>query len=210
MRVAILVSGVVVVAVGGLLFVSLSTDPRYFQSSLFVIVSGGVNILLGFVTAKAGGVTIPSGSEDPVKMIVDRGVIGSTIYIMAFSNKKLVLRRLTSGSITILAVAVFAIGGLIYAGLLGAAVGGLTAFSLQEFLTQRKRTATKEGNLLDTLAKGDLEFDYDDIERVAVTRSRLRLYLKKGVLGIVISRKYPGKIWPVLQKIMPSKTRESA
>jgi hypothetical protein len=207
MRAAIVISGIVVAAVGGLLFVSLSANPSYFQSSLFVIASGGVNILLGFVTADAGGVTIPS-SSDPVKMIVDRGVIGSTIYIMAFSNKKLVLRKLTSGSITILAVAVFAVGGLIYAGLLGAAVGGLTAFSLQEFLTQRKRTATKEGNMLTTSAKGDLEFDYDDIERVAVTRSRLRLYLKKGVLAIVISRKYPEKIWPVLQSIMPSKTRE--
>jgi len=208
MRAIIILSGVVVVTVGALLLVALSTVPSYFQSSLFVIVSGGVNILLGLVTAKSGGVTVPPSPEDPVKMIVDRGVIGSTIYMMAFSNKKLVLRRLTSGSITILAVAVFAIGGLIYAGLIGAAVGGLTAFSLQEFLTQRKRSATREGNLLATTAKGDLEFDYDDIERIAVTRSRLRLYLQKGILAIVISRNYPEKIWPVLQRIMPSKTRE--
>ena len=208
MRIAIIISGAVVVAVGSLLFDSLSSDPTYFQSSLFVIATGGVNILLGFATANPGGVTLPSNSEDPVRMIVDRGVIGSTIYIMAFSTKKLVLRRLTSGSLTVLAVAVFAIGGLIYAGLLGAAVGGLTAFTLQEFLTQRKRTSTKKGNLLSASAKGDLEFDYDDIERVAVTKSRLRLYLKKGILAIVISRKYPEKIWPALQEIMPSKTRE--
>jgi hypothetical protein len=209
-RASIVISGISVVAIGGLLFVSLSANPSYFQSSLFVMASGSVNILLGLVTENAGGVVIPSSSDDPVKMIVDRGVIGSTIYLMAFSSSKLVLRRLTSGSITILAVAVFAVGGLIYAGLLGAAVGGLTAFSLQEFLTQRKRSATRKGNLLAASAKGDLEFDYDDIERVAVTRSRLRLYLEKGVLAIVISRKYPEVMWPALQKIMPSKTREPA
>jgi hypothetical protein len=118
------------------------------------------------------------------------------------------LKRLTSGWLTMLAVIVFAVGGLLYAGVISAAAGGLTAFALQEFLTQKKRDAVTKGNVLEVSAKGDLEFDYDDIERVAVTKSRLRLYLKNGILGIVISRKYPEKIWPVLVMIMPSKTQE--
>jgi hypothetical protein len=208
LRLTIILCGVVVIAVGALLFVALSAKSTYFQSSLFVIASGAINVLLGIVTRDPGGVSFSSDSQDPVKMIVDRGVIGSTIYMMSFSTKKLVMKRLTSGSITVLAVAVFAIGGLVYAGFIGAAVGGLTAFSLQEFLTQRKREAAKRGNLLESSAKGDLQFDYEDIQRVAMSKSRLRLYLEKGILAIVISRKYPDKIWPVLEQIMPSKTRE--
>lgn len=199
-----MLAGIVVAGVGGLLLL----DPNYLQPSLFAVAWGGANIGLGFLTAKSEGVTVPSSPQDPIKMVVDRGVIGSTIYLMAFSNKKLVLRRLTSGGITVLMVAVLAIAGYISAYLIGGIAGGLTAFSLQEFLTQRKRTNTKKGNLLAASAKGDLEFDYDDIERVAVTRSRLRLYLEKGVLAIVISRKYPEQMWPILQRIMPSKTRE--
>jgi hypothetical protein len=210
LRASIIISGAIVIVLGVLLFLALSSNLSYFQSSLFVIVSGCVNLLLGAVTANPGGVIIPSNSQDPVRMTVDRGVIGSTIYLMAFSDKRLVLKRLTSGRVTVLAVIVFAVGGLIYAGFIGAAVGGLTAFSLQEFLTQRRRTAVKEGNLLEASARGDLEFAYDDIERVALTRSRLRLYLKKGILAIVISRKYPEKIWPILKSIMPSKTQEAA
>jgi hypothetical protein len=210
LRDSIVTYSTIVIAIGALLFISLSSDPIYFQESVFVIVFGCVNLLLGLVTAKPGGVSAPSSSEDPVKMTVDRGVVGSTIYMLAFSDKKLVLKRLTSGRVTVLAVIVFAVGGLLYAGFIGAAIGGLTAFSLQEFLTQKRRTTASKGNLLGASAKGDLEFDYDDIERVAVTRSRLRLYLKNGILGIVVSRKYPEKIWPILTKIMPSKTREAA
>lgn len=208
MRVLIVISSVIVVAVGVLLFFSLPSDPVYLQSSLFVIVSGCVNLLLGVVTANPGGVSVPSNPQDPVKMIVDRGVVGTTIYLMAFSDKKLVLKKLTSGRVTVLAVIVFAIVGLLAAGPIGAPVGGLLVFSLQEFLTQRRRTAVKKMSLLEISSRGDLAFDYDDIERVAVTRSRLRLYLEKGVLPIVISRKYPETIWPVLTTIMPSKTRE--
>jgi zinc transporter ZupT len=207
LRVSIIISGSTVAAVGVLLFIA-SSDPSSFQASLLVTGLGSVNLLLGVITPRAGGVSTLTNLQEPVKMIVDRGVIGSTIYLISFSDKKLVLKRLTSGWLTVLAVIVFAVGGLLYAGLIGAAAGGLTAFALQEFLTQKKRSTVEKGNLLEVSAKGDLEFDYDDIERVALTKSRLRLYMKKGVLGIVISRKYPEKIWPVLVKIMPSKTKE--
>jgi hypothetical protein len=208
LRVSVVISGSTVAAVGVLLFIA-SSDPSTLQSSLLVTGLGCVNLLLGVITPKAGGVSTLTNSQEPAKMTVDRGVIGSTIYLMAFSDRKLVLKKLTSGRLTVLAVIVFAVGGLLYAGYIGAAAGGLTAFALQEFLTQKKRTSVTKGNLLEVSAKGDLEFDYDDIERVALTKSRLRLYMKKGVLGIVISRKYPEKIWPVLVKIMPSKTREN-
>ena len=211
MRVGVVLSGAVAGGLGILLLVDLPLNSANLQSSIFVTVSGAVDLLLGFMTAKSGGVSTPSNPQDPIKMTVDRGVIGSTIYLMAFSNKRLVLKRLTSGWVTVIAVVVFAVGGLVYTGvLIGAPVGGLTAFALQEFLTQRRRNEARQGDLLKGSAKGDMEFAYDDIERVAVTRSRLRIYLEKGILPIVISRKYPEQIWPILETIMPSKTRKPA
>lgn len=207
MRTTISLSGIVVAAAGVLLYLDLPFTTAYFQSTIFVVITGGVNLVLGLATANAGGITTSSRPQDQVRMVVDRGVIGSTIYLMVFSNKKLVLKRLTSGRVTVLAVIIFAVGGLIIAGPIGAPAGGLTAFSLQEFLTQRKRNEVKGGDLLKASAKGDLEFEYDDIERVAMSKSRLRLYLSKGVLPIVVSRKYPARIWPVLEDIMPTKTR---
>lgn len=209
MRATIIISGVVVEAVGIILFIVVSSDPVYFQPAIFTIATGGLNLLLGVLTARSGGVTVPSGRQDTIRMIVDRGVIGSTIYLLAFSDKKLVLKRLTSGTITVLVVVVFAVTGLVLAGFIGAAAGGLTAFSLQEFLTQRRRDVAKKGSLTDSSGTGDLEFPYSDIEKLQLTRSRLRLFLENGIMGIVISRRYPAKMYPVLQKIMPGKIREN-
>jgi hypothetical protein len=197
-------SGIVILVVGILYLLYSYSNPDYFQVAVFALPFGGLNLALGIVTAKGGGVSIPSDTQDPVRMVVDRGVIGSTVYVMAFSDRKLVLKRLTSGSVTVLAVVVLAVVGLLFAGFIGAAIGGLTAFSLQEFLTQRRRDATKKGNMLDGSSRGDLEFAYTDLERVQLTKSRLRLFLENGVMGIVISRKYPEKMWPLIQGIIPS------
>lgn len=208
MRIIIVASGAISIAVGGLLSFSIPYDPLYFQTVVVAIGLGALNLSLGLLITKSQGVKVASGPSDPIKMLVDRGVIGSTIYMIAFSQNKLVLKRLTSGSVTILAALLFAVLGYLTAGLIGVAVGGLTAFSLQEFITQRRRNAMS-GNLLNASGKGDLEFMYNDLERVQLTRSRLRLFLENGIMGIVISRKYSPKMLPVLEEILPeSKLRE--
>ena len=210
MRVSIIIYGIVIVAVGVLYLLYSSVNPDYFQVAIFALPLGGLILALGVVTRKAGGVRIPSNSQDPIRMVVDRGVVGSTIYLMTFSNSKLVLKRLTSGSVTILAVVVLAVLGLLFAGFIGAAIGGITAFSLQEFLTQRRRDGVEKRNLLSTAGRGDLEFAYDDLEGVQLAKSRLRLHLTNGIMGIVISRKYPAKMLPVLQSIIPASKMQEA
>ncbi len=197
-------SGIVILAVGVLYLLYSSSNPDYFQVAVFALPFGCLNLAFGILTAKSGGVSIPSNSQDPVKMIVDRGVIGSTVYLMVFSDKKLVLKRLTSGSVTVLAVVVFAVVGLLFAYFIGAAIGGLTAFSLQEFLTQRRRDATNMDILQDGSSKGDLEFAYADLERIQLTKSRLRLHLRNGIMGIVISRRYPEKMRPIIEGLVSS------
>ena len=210
LRVSIIIYGIVIVAVGVLYLLYSSVNPDYFQVAIFALPLGGLTLGLGVVTRKAGGVSIPSNSQDPIRMVVDRGVVGSTIYLMTFSNSKLVLKRLTSGSVTILAVVVLAVLGLLFAGFIGAAIGGITAFSLQEFLTQRRRDDVEKGNLLSTAGRGDLEFAYDDLEGVQLAKSRLRLHLANGIMGIVISRKYRAKMLPVLQSIIPASKMQEA
>lgn len=210
MRVSIIIYGIVIVAVGVLYLLYSSVNPDYFQVAIFALPLGGLTLGLGVVTRKAGGVSIPSNSQDPIRMVVDRGVVGSTIYLMTFSNSKLVLKRLTSGSVTILAVVVLAVLGLLFAGFIGAAIGGITAFSLQEFLTQRRRDDVEKGNLLSTAGRGDLEFAYDDLEGIQLAKSRLRLHLANGIMGIVISRKYRAKMLPVLQSIIPASKMQEA
>ncbi len=210
MRVSIIIYGIVIVAVGVLYLLYSSANPDYFQVAIFALPLGALILALGVVTRKTGGVSIPSNSQEPIRMVVDRGVVGSTIYLMTFSNSKLVLKRLTSGSVTILAVVVLAVLGLLFAGFIGAAIGGITAFSLQEFLTQRRRDGVEKGNLLSTAGRGDLEFAYDDIEGVQLAKSRLRLHLTNGIMGIVISRKYPAKMLPVLQSIIPASKMQEA
>ncbi len=210
MRVSIIIYGIVIVAVGVLYLLYSSVNPDYFQVAIFALPLGGLILVLGVVTRKAGGVSISSNSHGPIRMVVDRGVVGSTIYLMTFSNSKLVLKRLTSGSVTILAVVVLAVLGLLFAGFIGAAIGGITAFSLQEFLTQRRRDGVEKGNLLITAGRGDLEFAYNDLEGVQLAKSRLRLHLANGIMGIVISRKYPAKMLPVLQSIIPASKMQEA
>ncbi|TMI45247.1 hypothetical protein E6H22_08475 [Candidatus Bathyarchaeota archaeon] len=189
MRVGIVVSGIVILAVGVLYLLYSSSNPDYFQVAVFALPFGCLNLGFG--------------------ILVDRGVIGSTIYVILFSDRKLALKRLTSGSVTVLAVVVFAVVGLLFAGFIGAAIGGLTAFSLQEFLTQRRRDATKMGNPLAASGKGDLEFAYADLERVQLAKSRLRLHLRNGIMGIVISRRYPEKMRPIMEGLVsPSKMAE--
>ena len=210
LRVSIIIYGIVIVAIGVLYLLYSSANPDYFQVAIFALPLGALILALGVVTRKTGGVSIPSNSQDPIRMVVDRGVVGSTIYLMTFSNSKLVLKRLTSGSVTILAVVVLAVLGLLFAGFIGAAIGGITAFSLQEFLTQRRRDDVEKGNLLSTAGRGDLEFAYDDLEGIQLAKSRLRLHLANGIMGIVISRKYRAKMLPVLQSIIPASKMQEA
>ena len=211
MRIAIIITGTLILAVGVAFILDSQSDSTLFLPALVILGFGGLNLAFGMATSQSLGVSTPSNVPGGIKMIVDRGVIGSTIYLMTFSEAKLVLKRLTTGSVTIMAVLLFALVGFFVGFIIGAAVGGIAAFSLQEFLTQRRRDAAMRGDLLNPSSKGDMEFVYADLDRIQLTRARLRLFLKDGILGIVISRKYPEKMWPVLQKIIPpSKMREGS
>jgi len=210
MRISMLISGIVILLVSFLLLPLALTSPDYVLPAVFGFTMAGVNLLFGAVTRKSSGVKIAESSSNPVKLLVDKAVMGPSIYLMAFSDKKLVLKRLTSARITLFIVLILAVLGFAIVTILGAAIGGLTAFSVQEFVTQRRRNMVEKGNVLDGSQQGDLEVQYSDIEKVELGRNRLRLFFSDKVVRIVISRRYPAKIRPALMKILGSKETDEA
>ena len=204
MRINLIIFGIVILAVSFLLLMASVADVTYLPATAFGFVLAGLNLLLGSITRKSSGVEIPVNPSSPVKMSVDKGIIGSTIYLMALSEDKLVLKRLSSGRVTLVTALLLAVIGYAIGGLIGAAEGGLTAYAVQEFATQRRRSVVENGNLLDASGPGDLEFDHSDIEKVELGGSRLRLYFTDRILRIVISRKYPERMRPVLIEVIGS------
>lgn len=210
MRVSIILFGIVILAVSFLLLETALADMTYLPATVFGFVLAGLNILLGLITRKSSGVEIPENPSSPVKLSVDKGVIGSTIYRMAFSDNKMVLKRLSSGRVTLVAALLLAVFGYAIGFLIGAAEGGLTAYAIQEFLTQRRRNVVEKGNLLDASDRGDLEFEYSSLEKVELARTRLRLYFPDRILRIVISRKYSDKMEPVLVEVVGNLNAEES
>jgi len=172
-------------------------------ASFFGFALGGLNIIIGILTRKAAGIVVPADQLGPLKLSLDKGVIRTNIYAIAFSDKKLVLRKLGSANLTVATALILALFGAALAGPFGIIVGGITAFSLQEFVTQRRRNEITK-NILDLSGHGDLEFPYDQLEQVELLGNRIRLRLKDRIVRIAISRKYSRILGPVLEKVIPA------
>ncbi|HYU55464.1 MAG TPA: hypothetical protein VEL71_04510 [Candidatus Dormibacteraeota bacterium] len=198
MRINILIAGGLILAVSILL---LSSE---IVASFFGFALGGLNIVIGILTRKAVGIVVPADQLGPLKLSLDKGVIRTNIYTIAFSDKKLVLRKLSSANLTVATALILALLGAALAGPFGIIVGGITAFSLQEFVTQRRRNEIKK-NLLDPSGHGDLDFPYDELEQVQLLGNRIQLRLKDRIVRIAVSRKYSRIMGPVLEKIIPAK-----
>lgn len=201
MRINLILAGGVILALGYLL--SLSGDPNL----VVVVPVGLLNILLGVITARNQGVTQSADPSDPVKLYVDKGVVGSNTYELVFLKEKLVLKKLNSFSLTLLVPLMLTIVGFALLFVLGALMFGLTGVSLQEFVTQRRRERISKENRLTTTDPGDLEIRYDEIEKVEISRSRLYMFLRDRMLRINISRAYSKKIRALLGQIISSKVQ---
>ena len=192
-------AGALILAVSILLFNS------EIVATVFGLALGGLNVLIGILTPIAVGITVPAEEPGSLKLSLDKGVIRANIYTVAFSEKKLVLRKLSSASLTVAAALILALLGARLAGPFGIVVGGITAFSLQEFVTQRRRDEVKRGNILDASGSRDLEFPYDEVEQVQLLGNRIQLHLENRVVRIAISRRSARILGPMLEKIIPAK-----
>jgi len=190
----------VIVIVGYLL------DYAGFLSFIFTVPIGLLNIFLGGITPKNQGVVLSSDPSSPVKLFVDKGVVGSNTYALVFLDGKLVLKKLSSALLTVVIPLILTIGGLVVTGsLIGAVICGMTGIALQEYVTQRRRDRIKRLDQLTTPTIADLEFPYGQLEKVEISRSRLYLFLSGRVVRINISRRYSKQMRPVLGSIVSTK-----
>jgi hypothetical protein len=193
------------IAGGLILAVSILLFNSEIAVSIFGFALGSLNVIIGILTPRAVGITTPADQAGPVKLSIDKGVIRTNIYTIGFSEKKMTLRKLSSANLTVVTALILAILGAVVAGPFGIIVGGVTAFSLQEFVTQRRRDEVKRGNILDASGTSDLEFPYDEIDHVQLLGNRIQLYLNERVVRIAISRRSARFLGPVLEKIIPAK-----
>jgi hypothetical protein len=196
LRINILVAGGAVVGVSVLLLFS------EIFASLLGFAFGGLNILIGILSPKSFGIFVPSNQQGPLKLALDKGVIRTNIYTVAFSEKKLVLRKLSSANLTVATALILAIFGAFLAGPFGVVAGGITAFSIQEFATQKRRDELKQ-NLLDPSGDNDLQYPYDELEQIQLQGNMILVNLKDSFVRIAISGKFSGIAGPVLEKIIP-------
>ena len=191
---------------GGLILaVSVLLVNSEIAASIFGFTLGSLNIMIGIFTPRAVGIATPADQAGPVNLSIDKGVIRTNIYAIGFSEKKMVLRKLSSANLTVVAALILAVLGAVVAGYFGIIVGGITAFSLQEFVTQSRRDEVKRENILDSSADSDLEFSYDEIEHLQLLGNRIRVCLKDRVVRIAISRRSARILGPMLEKIIPAK-----
>lgn len=201
MRINILLAGGLIVVLSVLFL------PSEVVASIFGFVLGGFDIVIGALISRTVGVFVPNDQSGPLKLLLDKGVVGTSIYIVAFSGSKVVLRKLGSAKITVATALVLALSGAAIAGYFGIIVGGITAFSLQEFVTERRRENVKRQNILDPSGKNDVSYSYDELEQFQLLGNRILLYFKDRILRIAISRKYSRTIEPVLERIIPVRIR---
>src|SRR6266568_7065563 len=200
-----------ILAAGVTLFaLALLFGVSYPTGLLFSIPISILNIILGLVTKTPPGLEIQPESAN-IKLVIDRGVVRASIYQLVFLNSKLVLERLSSVMVTVILAFVLAVVGLEVLGIVGALMGGITGFSLQEYLTQRMRNKIGTEMQLTSLGQGDIEIDYNDLLEVRLAKSRLYLISENSTLSASFPRGYSGKIKPMLANIFESKftTEES-
>ncbi len=169
----------------------------YPDGLLFSIPVSVLNIILGLITRTPPGFEIQPESNN-IRLVIDRGVVRASIYQLVFLNSKLILKRLSSVMVTVILAFVLAVVGFAVLFIVGALMGGITGFSLQEFLTQRTRNKIGTEMQLTLLGKNDIEIDYNDLLEVRLVKSRLYLISENSTLSASFPRGYSGKIGPIL------------
>lgn len=192
----------VVISVAGLLGI-LSSEVVFV--GYFTASAGLLNVILGFAAQRSLGVTVPANNTNSARLLVDKGIVRTSVYQLAFFDTRLIMKKLSSVKVTvILALALFLVG-LLLDGLIGGLSGGLTGYSIQEHLTQRKRDRIRKQNTVSTVGRGDLEFGYDDLDKVSLRSSSLQLFFQNGIVRVSLPRGFANKMRASLESILPDK-----
>jgi len=174
--------------------------------AVFTIPVSAIVVVIGLKLSPSPRVTggqAPSGS-DP--LIVDRAVLGASIYQLFFFDTRLVLKRLATARTTILALLLFAIAGLLIdRGLIGALAGVAAGYAMQEYKTQAGRLKPPVNNNSFKVGPNDVEVSYDELEKVELDGNRLVLFSKRGITRLGMSRGYGSIMAPTLMVLLHKK-----
>ncbi len=188
------------ISAAGILLLLYNPGAGYFTAP-----AGILNIIVGAATGKSAGVTTSDTHSNEPRVLVDKGVVRTSIYQLALYDSRIVLKKLASANVTIIMAIILFLVGLSFEGLIGGLSGGLTGYSLQEFITQRNRDRIRRKGALLRLGPGDLEYVYDDLEKVRLRSSSMLLFTKTGVVRVNLSRGYATKMRPVLETLLADK-----
>lgn len=198
MRRNILAAGVILLAVALLFGLS---DP--FEM-LFTVPVSILNIVLGLIIRAPPRLDLQPETSS-VRLIIDRGVVRASVYQIVFLDSKLIMKRLSSVTVTVVLALLLTLVGLALLFIIGAIMGGITGFSLQEYLTQRARDRIGTGSRLTQTEKNDIEINMADIQRVKLVRNRLYLTTERTTLVASFPRGYSAKLQQPIEKLFGSK-----
>ncbi len=162
---------------------------------------GLFNIILGAITPKSRKVDFQPETSGAVKLVVDKvilrlGRLRFTFYELVFLDNKLVMKKLTSMGIIFLATGVsFALGGFF---------GGLTGWSVWEFLDQRKRDRIRDRNEFTSVARGDMEVPYESMSQVQLDGESLKMVVGGRPLVLRMAPEYPPLIARRVREVIPN------
>jgi len=139
-------------------------------------------------------------------LVVDRAVLGLSIYQLFFFDTKLILKRLATAKTTIFSLVLLSISGLfIDGGFIGALSGVTLGYAIQEYTTQAARVKPPVSNNTLKIGPNDVEVPYDDLEKVMFHGNKLVLFSKRGITRLGMSRGYPAVMAPTLTTILRNK-----
>ncbi|TMI25925.1 hypothetical protein E6H36_06175 [Candidatus Bathyarchaeota archaeon] len=168
---------------------------------------GIIDSVLGLIMARPSKVSAQTGPGSIAKVLIDRGVYGTSVYQLAFFDHKLVLKRLATSRTTVLLGLLLTIAGAVLETgnlLVGAAAGGLTGYVVQEFVTQKRRERILKDNSLGSTGLGDVEFLYENVDDFQVRGNRMMVSVADRVFRINLPRGYTRTLGPVLARMVPS------
>jgi len=178
LRIGMLLTGLVVIAIGLLLWYGIGY-PIWLTGSI-----GLFNIVLGTITPKSNKVDLQPEPLGASKLVVDKVMFRHGKWRFSDYSWKLPL-----------------LGGLpfIFGGLLGI----LTGASMQGFLEQRKRDKIRDNNQFTTVGPGDVEVPYASMSQVKLTGLDLRMLAGGQLLVFLMAAEYPPLMARRVRELIP-------
>jgi len=203
LRILVLLSGVALLVIAIAYFLLLE------RQALFTIPVAAIVIVIGLKLAPSPNVTSGQVLGGAGPLIVDRAVLGASIYQLFFFDTRLILKRLASAKTTIFSVALLAIAGFGIDRLIGALAGIAAGYAMQEYTTQSGRVKPPVSDSTLKIGPNDVEVPYDELDKVELDGNKLVLFSKRGITRLGMSRGYGAVMSPRLMTIFQKKFKNT-